>query len=659
LFRISGFVLRILLKSKLTDLGISLVAASSGLDKTMTPYGYMGKILHVDLTSAHHEVKGLDLEVARSYLGGLGLNAWLMEQAYTTGTDPLSPDNPLILGTGPLVATGAPGAAKIVATTRFPLNGTISESVGSMRFALNLKGAGFDHLIITGRAKKPVVLALDHQGVSFIDAGDLWGRDIFETTDALKKSHGGPKSSVIAIGPAGEQGAVFSLALVDKASTLGRGGLGAVMGSKNLKAILAKGDKRPRVYDSAELKALLAGIRERLKRFKNHPRVLELGIVENWDNYVQQFSACRNFSRVFPPEKATELYGPDVYQGFKIKRLGCPSCYTPDKDHIQVKSGPFQGFTTTTTSYLNSFMIGHLFDLNQASDTTASLRFTDQLDRLGLDMFTFGSMMDFLVTESEQDRLDPARFGLPLKRDMETLGRWAEAIASMEQGANILAGGWRSLLEFLGPEYNARAPIIKDCDILWEPRLVGLGTMEFEQIVSLKGPRSASGGSPTYVPGQTEENLPLFCRHLERMGASEKAIERIMDSPLGFNVARMTRYSEDWYTILSSLGICNRHFNNRFYSLELCEKLWGAATGFQMGEEHLRQSAALIWDTLKRLNQKEGFGPTDDRPPEIWFAPMTGLDSQALVLRDYFGKTQLTKEDIARLVEDYYDERGW
>ena len=93
------------------------------------------------------------------------------------------------------------------------------------------------------------------------------------------------------------------------------------MGSKNLKAIVATGDKRPKIYNPNELKTLLAGIRERLKRFKNHPRVLELGIMENWDNYIKQFSACRNFSHAFPHDKAHELYGLDVYRDFKIKRL--------------------------------------------------------------------------------------------------------------------------------------------------------------------------------------------------------------------------------------------------------------------------------------------------------------------------------------------------
>lgn len=129
--------------------------------------------------------------------------------------------------------------------------------MGSMRFALNLKGAGFDHMIITGRAKKPVVPALNYDTQSFIDARDLWGLDIFETTDILRKSNEGHKVSVIAIGPAGENRVVFSLALVDKASTLGRCGLGAVMSSKNLKAIVAAGDKRPKVYNPKELKILL------------------------------------------------------------------------------------------------------------------------------------------------------------------------------------------------------------------------------------------------------------------------------------------------------------------------------------------------------------------------------------------------------------------
>jgi len=619
----------------------------------------MGKTLHVDLTSGECVDKEIDIDAAQTYVGGLGMNTWLMRRTYQRGTAPLAPGNPIILGAGPLTGTGVPGAAKLVATTRFPLNGAISESVGSMRFALNLKGAGFDHLIITGRAKTPSTLVVEHSKGSLVEAEDFWGRDIVETTDALKQAHGAKRGSVIAIGLAGENRIAFSLALVDKASTIGRGGLAAVMGSKNLKAIVAAGEARPLVRDPDKLKTLLTEMRERLKRFKNHRRVLEMGIVENWNNYVQQLFSYRNFSEALSQNKVTELYGPDVYRSLKVKRLGCPGCFTPDKDRLEVVDGPHKGFSAISTSYLNSALFGSVFGLNTPLDKTASLRMIDKLDRLGLDLFTLGALLDFLITAREDGLVDPARFALPLKRDFESISLWADAIASRKGPGEILAGGWRSLFEYFGNEFRDLAPTIKDCDIIWDPRLVGLGTMEFEQIVSLKGPRSASGGSPTYVPGQTEESLPLFRRHLNRMGADDAAVDRIMDSPLGFNVGRMTRYAEDWYTILSSLGVCNRHFVNRFYSYELCQKLFSAVTGLTVDEDHLRQSAKKIWDLLRDLNQSEGFGPDDDQPPEIWFKPMKGPNGEELYLRDYFGKTRLSRMDIMQLVEDYYDERGW
>ena len=620
--------------------------------------GYMGNILYVDLTSGQWEVRPLNPEPAKAFVGGMGLNAWLMTRHYRAHTPALSPDTPIILGAGPLVGTGVPGAAKLVATTRFPLNGTISESVGSMRFAVNLKKAGFDHVVVTGRSPKPVVLQIRDDGAALLDAKDLWGADIFQTTDILKQS-AGSQSSVVAIGPAGENEVVFSMALVDKASTLGRGGLGAVMGSKNLKALVALGHKRPEIHDPQALKVLLSGFRDRLKRFKNHPRVLELGIMENWDNYIQQLRACKNFSRVFPRNRADQLYGPAVYQGFKVKRFGCPSCFTPDKDRIEVTQGPHAGFKTTTTSYLNSALFGRLFDLNRPEDKTVSLRLVDRLDRMGLDMFTFGSMMDFLITRHEAGALDGAGFDLPLNRRAKTIEAWAEAVCKREGAAHVLGKGWKALLAHVGGAHGAFAPIIKDCDTIWEPRLVGLGTMEFEQIVSLKGPRSASAGSPTYIPGMTPESLPLFRRHLNRMGASETAISRIMDHPLGVNVGRMTRYAEDWYTVLSSLGICNRHFNNRFYSLSSCCELYFTITGFPVEPEEMRNGAVRIWNTLKQLNQAEGFGPEADRPPEMWFTPMKGENNEPLVLRDYFGRSVLGRDDVAQMVRDYYDERGW
>ena len=107
------------------------------------------------------------------------------------------------------------------------------------------------------------------------------------------------------------------------------------------------------------------------------------------------------------------------------------------------------------------------------------------------------------------------------------------------------------------------------------------------------------------------------------------------------------------------MDICDRHFNNRFYRYQLCTRLFEATTGFRIDDEHLRRDAVMIWNTIKKLNIIEGFGRADDEVPEIWFTPMSGTEDQPFILRDYFGNTELSKEDISQLVEDYYDERGW
>ena len=625
----------------------------------MEMYGYMGEIVSINLNSGQYDIEKLDPDLAQAYIGGQGINTRMMEQKYKIGTDPLSPDNCLIFGVGPLVNTGVQGAAKIVVTTRYPQNGSISESVGSMNFASNMKGAGFDHMTITGKSKKPVFLLIQDEKISMVDAKGLWGLDIADTTEKLKKIYG-KNCSVIAIGPAGENKIPFALTLVDHASTMGRGGLAAVLGSKNIKAVVAVGKNRPKIYDRNALKELIAGMRERLKRFKGYKPVLELGFMEGWDTLLHKMSYTRNFTEVFPFDRGDELYGLDAFRNtFKRTPIGCPSCVTPDKDALEVIDGPFKGFKMSTSAYINSYLFGQIFDLNKPNDKTASVRFLDRLDRMGVDMFTFGRMLDFIVTEHEEGRLDAGRFDLPLKRDMDNLNQWLDAIVYRKGSGDVLAGGWPSLLDYIGKEFEVRAPIVKNTELMYDPRLVGLGTMEFEQIVSMHGPRSGAGGSPTFIIGLTEENLPMFSRHLDRMGAREDAIQRIMDSPMGFNVGRFTRYSEDWFVILSSLGICNRHFNNRFFSLELCQKLFNAVTGFQVDKDDMRDAAVKIWDTLRILNQKEGFSAADDKIPEIWFQPMKGSDGGTLVLTDYFHKTELTRENLSQFLQDFYDERGW
>jgi aldehyde:ferredoxin oxidoreductase len=175
--------------------------------------------------------------------------------------------------------------------------------------------------------------------------------------------------------------------------------------------------------------------------------------------------------------------------------------------------------------------------------------------------------------------------------------------------------------------------------------------MEFEQVVSPRGPTSASGGSATYLPGQTPETL---ARLTERMGAGPAAIGRMFDSG-GMNVGRLTRYSEDWFSLFSSLGICNRHQVNRFYNPPLIRDLLAAVTGLELDVGEIMARAAAGWELYRELNAREGLGMEADIFPPVWLdeRPVWGRGGK---LHDYFGR-ELDRAKLESLLEDYYDER--
>jgi len=238
--------------------------------------GYAGKILRVDLTSGEIEQTPLHEIQARSYIGGFGINAQLASHCLPKGADPLSADNPLILGAGPLVGTPAPGAARLALTTKFPEVKAVFASNGSMNFGTLMKYAGYDHILITGQSERPVYIYFDEKVVKILDAADLWGRDVFQTTDILWNRHSS-NSSVIAIGQAGENLIPISLSIIDKVASFGNKGGAAVFGSKKLKAIVANGQGGIRVAHPEQFSKLVNQFFHRAKRDPFHAKQVELG----------------------------------------------------------------------------------------------------------------------------------------------------------------------------------------------------------------------------------------------------------------------------------------------------------------------------------------------------------------------------------------------
>ena len=610
-------------------------------------YGYTGKILHIDLTNNKISIENEKIEDLKQFIGGMGMNCKLGAEILKPKTNPFSPENIIILGTGPLVGTVTPGASRTVGLSKFPATGAIANSCGSMSFGFNLKQSGYDHIIITGKSDYPVYLLIQDDHIELVDTGKLWGQDIVETTNFLWKKYNG--CGVIAIGQAGENLVFGALTLIDKTATFGRGGLGAVMGSKNLKAVVAKGSKGISIANPKEFNKLFKKQIERVRNYPQRNSWIELGMLRSLP--INLMLTAKGEKR--KAREASERY---YLKKLKKKRIACPSCPMADKDILELKEGEFSGLINYTSSVINPLL---MFTLDSLETANQAIKIFDLIGRYGLDSLTITSLFEFLSNMYDKGAITKEEIGFEWKRDYNTLERLIETITNRKGSfGNLIAQGWNKLAE--GNDTIANEMLtVKGLDVVFEPRFLRLGTMEFEQVVNPKGAHVASGGSPTYVgAGGTMEKFKI---HFMRMGIPDSAMNRIFNPPLkemGINVGRLTRYSEDWYTILTCLGLCARAQINRFWGLELATEFYNAVTGFNLHSEDLRKAAERSWNLLKIMNIKEGFSRKDDKFPKEWFKPLKLGDNQ-LEFKDFYGGTVITKAIANQLLDDYYEEREW
>ncbi len=597
--------------------------------------GYAGSLLQVDLTGGRIERKPLDPGAARNFLGGLGLGVKLAYDLMEPGTDPLSPENVVVLCAGPLVGTAAPGASRVCGVTKLPINRAVGwAGAGGMNFGCMLKNAGYDGLILRGRADRPVYLRICDEEVELRSAEGLWGKGVGETCERLWAELG-KRSGVVAIGQAGENLVRFAMAFVDRTSTLGRGGLGAVMGSKNLKAVAVEGTKGVGVSDPGRFMELVEGLFERMRGWER---------LKEWHEF--------GFWLGLP------LLPREVFYELKGERVSCVSCPIGDKDLVRIREGRFGGFTKWTTSALNT-VVPMFFGLSLEE----SVRLVAILDDYGMDMFEFFSVLGFARELRDRGMIRD----LDLALEFESLQEWARRIAYREGFGRVLAEGLPGILREFGGAEKFSPPMSKGLSLysgpegplVWER----FGTMEFEQLVNPRGAHLASGGSPTYFAVRPLADFPS---HLRRMGVPEEAAERILPGPSawewglrlglvspgderGLNVGRLTRYSEDWFSVQASLGVCARAQITRFYSADLLAELYSAATGIPMDRGRLMEAGERIWNLLRAANVREGFDRKDDGFPERWEGKFV----------EYTGKVRITREMAERFLDDYYQERGW
>jgi aldehyde:ferredoxin oxidoreductase len=618
--------------------------------------GYTGKILYVDLSSEEITVKDLDLNLARNFIGDYGIGAKLAYDLIKPGTDPLSPSNFIIVGAGPLTGTSIPASSRCHVYTKFPLTNTIGCGGGPMSFSSRLKWAGYDELIITGRAYRPVYLKISDDNVEILDAKDLWGKDIFEATDKIWDRHG-TTNGVICIGQAGENLVKSALCLIDKNGTVGRFGIGAVMGSKNLKLITTGGKHGISIADKARYISIVNQMTKEIENWPIRDEFINLGHLEyDFDGLVRVAGVTKYYTDDVDLPTMRERFGPEVYLSrIKKQRLACPACLVACRNIDEIKQGEYKGTTTFQQSTVHSH--GEHLDLPTMED---NIKMMDTLQRYGLDRYAYTMGTEFLMYLCEK--------GIVPKEDLEgieygntkILLKIAEKMALREGIGNILADGLEGFVKKYGREVERHGVYVKNVDMYMDARKTKLGTFQIDFVVNPFGPNNGKGGMLNpgkFNPAATEQEFRVFCK--ERMAMSEDEINRVvLDSPLKINMAKLLKHTQDYYVTLNCLGMCMRVHSAQFYGIARLAELYSAVTGIEIDQFELKRAAERSYNVVKALNVREGLSREDDRFPKIWLKPLKA-GGKEIPLKSFFGDKVLSEEDLEKVLDDYYSERGW
>ncbi len=585
-------------------------------------YGYHGRAMLIDLTSQAVSWEPLSEDVLRRFIGGIGLGTYLLYRHCPPQIDPLDPGNPLIFVASPLVGSRLTTSSKFAVLAKSPLTGFIGDSLSSSFLATELKKAGCDALVIRGSSPFPTLLSITDGGVDFLDASGLLGLRTSET-EAEVKSLLGRGTRVACIGPAGEKLVRFASIANDGGRQAGRTGSGAVMGSKNLKAIALRGAHPVLFHDPDALNTIGKDLTRRSLGPATE-KYRTLGTMANVSVFNRLGTLpTRNFQQsTF--DKAEEISGEAFVQSHHVKNAHCANC-TIGCEHIMVTTddgGKSQG----RMEYESAFALGPLVDVG---DANAVIRASLLCDELGVDTISSGATIAWAMECFERGILSredtggiDLRFG-----NADAVMASLQLIADRQGIGDMLAEGSRIASRTVGHGSGDWAMHVKGLEMPgYEPR--SLKTMALGLAVSTRG--ACHNRSSAYEAD--------FSARVDRLAVDEER-------------GRITMEGEDFSSVLDSLIWCKflRKAFDDFYgeSAEVYERV----TGWSMTPEQLRQAGERINNLKKLFNIREGWVREDDTlPPRVLHEVLPSGVVQGI---------GLTSGDLDLMIRGYYHARGW
>jgi len=607
-------------------------------------YGWTGTILRINLSSQKAEKQPLEEDLRLNFLGGRGINSKLLYQEVAPHLDPLTPENPIILGSSPLSGTTAPSCPRCTITAKSPLTGILGDASFGGYFAPEMKKAGHDHIIIQGKSEKPVYILITEEGVVFKDASHLWGKTTWETEKMIKQELNDQKTQVASIGPAGEH-LVRTACVVHNYNTAGRTGMGAVMGSKNLKAIVLRGNKKIRIAHPDLLKKSTSKWRRKIKEspitqvFSKYGSAGPLAMEDK-----AGILAIRNFDQAGGFEGIEEVDDKTLAERFFTKSNACFACSIGCIKSYEVKDGPYQGTkgtkmpegcTSSCGPTCGNAYAPSLFKINNLAN------------EYGIDVLDLGILISIAMDWYEHGIIGREDTdGIPLNwGNHESMVKMIPKIARREGFGNLMADGAVKAAQKLGK--NAEDYVSSCKGMVFggvDPRVIKGAALCWA--TATRGCDHLRGGVLIEFPSGGKTAIPRE-EALERFGSEEVL------TPTSYAKATAANFFQDIYTIADSLEICKfiTAHNGHGINLEDMGEMLYAVTGVKMDISEMRTVANRIFTLERAFLVREGITKKDDFLKGKWV--------RGPVPNGPFEGHTIEKEKWEKMLSQFYKTRGW
>jgi len=593
-------------------------------------HGYGGHILRVDLTTGKIRREKTDAHHMLKVIGGRGLNSWRLYEELKRDVDPLSPENLLLIGVGPLTGTLLTSSAYMTISGKSPMTGILGDSAAGGHFGPELKQAGYDQVVITGQSEQPCYLLIAGDHVEIRDATHLWGQDIWKTSTAIRKELNDNAFQVAAIGPAGENVVKYATVACNNSRMCGRTGMGCLFGSKQLKAVAVHGTRRLTVADPLAYLELCRNLDQRILAHPEYERRKALGSTLLMTALNRLGILPTNHFQKGIAEYVDRVSGEKLAQEFKIKNKSCFNCSIHCSryyitDEVECEGPEFE----TLCSY--SSRIGN-------EDLKFALKMTAYLNRMGVDSLSSGETIGWAMECVQRGLLTKDDFdGLEFTwGNSETIEKIVHMIVHREGIGDAFAEGTSSLAKRFGKGTDEYAFHVKGLDMICgDPR--GLKAFGLTYAIASRGADHLRAEPFFELTERYEESEKRF--------GTRDAADRLSDN----GKAALVEYTERQALLTDCLTMCkNIGLSMDILDFEFASRLLRAGTGLKFTTERVNEALKGIIEIDRRLNIDLGVDASQDTLPKRF--TQEPLEE---------GASKGTVVPIEKMVKEYYNLKGW